>query len=382
MDNNAPFARAIRRTFSAAPSKGYGTKPEPPKGSGLVYGVKMSRLGPRLQSVSAAALAVLSACSGGITTAVPFQATSGWGRTASGSESPSSVRSFLRLPLADTGPSRMAPGAVAQDLLYVANSTTVTVYSYPSGKLLGTLKHFYAPQGECVDTIGDVFVTNFGTGQIFEYKHGGTKRIETLKSPTAGPIGCSVDSTTGNLAVSAFGGIVAIYKHARGKPTRYTDPRIAKFYWCAYDSVGDLFVDGQDSSSGFRFAELPKGSRAFTDITLNQPIGWPAGVQWQGDRVLVGDQNTPVIYEFKISGKSGSKVGRTPLGSRAEFFKQFWVEKQTLILPNEYVTGKASKLETHFETLYFKYPAGGKAAKAIRGAMRFPAAAVVSAATR
>jgi hypothetical protein len=129
-------------------------------------------------------------------------------------------------------------------------------------------------------------------------------------------------STTGNLAVPAFGGIVAIYKNSRGNPTTYTDPQIAEFYRCAYNGVGDLFVGGQDSGSGFRFAELSKGSRA-----LNQPIGSPAGVQWRDDRVAVGDQNSAVIYEFKISGKDGSKIGTTSLGSHAKFFEQFWVEK-------------------------------------------------------
>ena len=283
---------------------------------------------------------------------------------------------------ANRGGSWMLPEAQTQDLLYVANSTTVTVYSYPGGQHLRTLYHFYDPQGECVDKNGDVFITNFGGGQIFEYAHGGTKRIATLKSPTGGPIGCSVDPTTGNLAVSAFGGMVGIYKGARGKPEIYTDPQIAKFYWCAYDNVGNLFVDGQDSGGGFRFAELRGSPAAFTDITLNQSIGWPAGVQWQGDRVLVGDQNSPAIYEFKISGKSGSKVGRTLLGSHANFVLQFWVEKQTLIAPNVYYTGQGSKMRVHFEALYFKYPVGGKATKAITDGLRFPTAAVISAVNR
>jgi hypothetical protein len=343
--------------------------------------VKMSRLAPWLQRVSAAALALLCACNGGITTAVPFQATDGWSRATSRDEALSSLRGFPRLPLAESGPSWMAPGAASQDLLYIANSTTVTVYSYPSGQHLGTLHGFYAPQGECVDKNGDVFITNFGGGQIFEYAHAGTRRIATLKSPAAGPIGCSVGATTGSLAVSAFGGIVAIYKNARGKPTTYTDAQIAKFYWCAYDSDGNLFVDGQDSDSGFRFAELPKGGGAFVDITLNQAIGWPAGVQWHGDRVAVGDQNSPVIYEFKISGKRGSKVDSTPLGSRAEYIKQFWIEKLTLIAPNEYATGSGSKLKIHFNVLYFKYRAGGKASKLITAGVRFPTAAVVSGAS-
>lgn len=343
--------------------------------------VEMSHLAPWLQRVGAAALALLYACSGGVTSAIPSRATDGGTRAGPGDETLSSLRGFSQRPLAGSGSSWMAPGAASQDLLYVANSTTVAVYTYPGGRHVGTLKHFYDPQGECVDKSGDVFVTNFGGGQIFEYAHAGTRRVATLNSPAAGPIGCSVDATTGSLAVSAFGGIVAIYKNARGKPTSYTDAQITKFYWCAYDDAGNLFVDGQDSGSGFRFAELPKGGRTFVDITLNQAIGWPAGVQWHGGRVAVGDQNSPVVYEFKVSGKRGRKVDSTSLGSRAEYVKQFWIQKLTLIAPNEYATGKGSKVKVHFNTLYFKYPAGGRATKVITAGLRFPAAAVVSGAS-
>src|SRR5579871_1523245 len=51
----------------------------------------------------------------------------------------------------DADGSWMVPDATRQDLLYIANSTTVTVYSYPGGQHLRTLYHFYDPQGECVD---------------------------------------------------------------------------------------------------------------------------------------------------------------------------------------------------------------------------------------
>ena len=49
----------------------------------------------------------------------------------------------------------MLPEAKSEDLLYVANVYTITVYSYPKGKLVGTLKDFYKPYGECVDKIGE-----------------------------------------------------------------------------------------------------------------------------------------------------------------------------------------------------------------------------------
>lgn len=120
----------------------------------------------------------------------------------------------------DESSSWMAPDVQTQDLLYVTNTKTVTVYSYPKGKLEGTLRVGYLPHGECVDKKGDVFVTNLDNAQIVEYAHGGKKPILVLHSPSSDPAGCAIDPTTGDLAVSSLGfgpyGSVAIYKRARG----------------------------------------------------------------------------------------------------------------------------------------------------------------------
>jgi hypothetical protein len=45
----------------------------------------------------------------------------------------------------------------------------VTTYSYPQGKLEGTLRNFYLANGMCVDSKGDVFVVDTGYGKVFEY---------------------------------------------------------------------------------------------------------------------------------------------------------------------------------------------------------------------
>ena len=90
----------------------------------------------------------------------------------------------------------MSSHAASQNLLYVSEVRTVAVYSYPQLKLEGTLRHFYIASGMCVDKGGDVFVVDGGYGKIFEYAHGGTKRLVTLDSPTKGPVGCSIDPTT------------------------------------------------------------------------------------------------------------------------------------------------------------------------------------------
>jgi len=93
----------------------------------------------------------------------------------------------------------MLPEAKNEDLLYITNVYTVTVYSYPGGKHVGTPKHFYRPESECADKNGDVFIAD---GAIYEYAHGGKKPIETLDPAPLSAQGCASDPTTGNLAVA------------------------------------------------------------------------------------------------------------------------------------------------------------------------------------
>jgi DNA-binding beta-propeller fold protein YncE len=266
----------------------------------------------------------------------------------------------------DRGPSWMAPDAKGKDLLYVSDQGTndVYVYSYPKGKLTGTLTGFNVPDGECVDQTGDVFITNYSASNIVEYAHGGTSPIATLSDKGYHPSGCSVDPTTGNLAVTNFEtthslrGDVAIYQGAKGSPKlHYTDPRIYSMYFCGYDNAGNLFVDGTTAGSAFAFAELPSGGRSFRNITLKQTIsGGPGGVQWDGSHVAVLVQGTNVIYQFTINGKKGTEVGSTSLGG-ASYVIQFWKEGSDVIGPD---FGNA-------DVGIWKYPAGGAATKIITG---------------
>lgn len=132
----------------------------------------------------------------------------------------------------------MAPGATAKDLLYVSSNSTgaVFVYSYPQDKLVGELTGFAGPDGMCSDKKGDVWITNNnglpGGDNVVEYKHGGTKQIGSVNNADLYPVSCSVDRTTGNLAVGdslSYGsgpGAVAIYAHAKGSATYYTVPNM------------------------------------------------------------------------------------------------------------------------------------------------------------
>lgn len=269
----------------------------------------------------------------------------------------------------------MAPDAAPQDLLYVSDLATydVNVYSYPGGKMKGRLTGFGGPEGECVDATGHVFITNFGASNILEYAHGGTSPIATLNDPGYYPVGCSVDVTTGNLAVANYvttsgagqGGVV-IYKQAKGSPKIYTEPKIVSMSFCGYDDAGNLFVDGLTSDNAFAFAELSSGGTSLKNIVLNQKIGVPGGIQWDGSHVTVGDRSTNVIYQFTITGTNGKKAGSTHLTGASEV-NQFWIDGLRVI-GSDPVAGNVK---------FWNYPTGGSSAKTITGLVQ-PVGATVS----
>jgi DNA-binding beta-propeller fold protein YncE len=322
----------------------------------------------------------LALCAVGLLDGCTLPIDSAAGRLAQGDTAPPGQG--MMPALAVRGPRASAwmdPKAKRGDLLYVSDTETsdVYVFSYPKGTLKSTLTGFSDPAGECVDKRGDVFITNTGQNDILEYAHGGTSPMATLSDSGYFPTGCSVDPTTGNLAVTNFTttgsgqGDVVIYVHAKGSPKgNYTDPGIFEMFLCGYDASGNLFVDGLSQGSAFHFAELRKGGTALTNVRLNQSIALPGGVQWDGKYVAVGDQSTNTIYQFSISGKNGRKAGSTSLGGAGEIF-QFWIAGSRVIGPDS----------SDANVKIWSYPAGGSAIKTISG-VYVPLGAAVSQATR
>ena len=269
----------------------------------------------------------------------------------------------------------MAPQAERGSLLYISDLGTnaVYAYSYPKGALVGTLTGFDQPAGECVDNKGDVFIANYVASNILEFAHGSTSPIATLSDPGYHPFDCAVDPTTGNLAVAnamttgSGPGNVAVYKDAKGKPNAYyAAPFISNMAFCSYDKAGNLFVDGFNSAIAFAFGELPKGKPSFRKISLNQHIGAPDGVQWDGTHMAVEDGTIGVIYRFAISGTKGKEVGSTPLVGSSNVL-QIWIDGSKVIGPN---ADAAS-------VTFWNYPAGGSGTKTI-GALVDPIGATVS----
>lgn len=269
----------------------------------------------------------------------------------------------------------MAPDAGTGALLYISNdgSDAVTVYSYPGGKLKGTLTGFLGPYGECSDTAGDVFIVNEGPGTIVEYAHGGTSPIATLNDPGELPEDCAYDKKTGNLAVSDVvstndgPGGVSIYKNAQGTPTVYTNPAMEGVSFLGYDGRGNLFLDGTAPGGAFAFAELPAGKTTFKNVSLNQPIAIAGGVLWDGTHVAVGDQRASVVYQFAIKGTVGTKVGSTSLQGASDVV-QFWKRSGTIVGPDY----------PHNDVGLWAYPAGGAPAKLITNGIDGPIGSTIS----
>jgi hypothetical protein len=272
----------------------------------------------------------------------------------------------------DRARSWMLAEAKNENLLYVSDASTYDVYafSYPKGKLVGELTDQNNPGGLCVDAKGDLFVTQlYGGGHIVEYPHGGSTPIESLSDPGYEPGGCSVDPTTGNLAVSniitdSFGtGDLLVFKNATGTPTTYPAPpeTASGGEWgsvntVGYDDKGNIFVAGHGYPDANVFAELPKGASKLENLTLDQNFGSGIGnVQWDGTYITFASISGS-LYRFKIKGTVGKVVGSTILKNSNQD-DQGWIQGNVVVAPQQEAK----------EVFLYKYPAGGNPTKTITG---------------
>jgi len=265
----------------------------------------------------------------------------------------------------DREPSWMDRDAASRaSLLYVTDAADGDVYvlSLPTGKLVGKLTGFNQPLGDCTDKQGDVFIADSQGANVREFKHGAKQPFNVLNDSGYYPLGCSVDPTTGNVAVTniignANGlppGNVAVYRKAKGSPKYYSDPSIFQYGYCSYDGHGNLYIDGIMPPTDFpQVAELPKGSKKFENITLDQNLGGYniSALLWDGKYLAVASQDSAVIYQFIIAGKAGTEAGSTQLkGSTGA--GAFWVDSGMLYAP--VYQGSIGSVGV------YPYPKGGK----------------------
>jgi hypothetical protein len=235
------------------------------------------------------------------------------------------------------GEARLPSKATSGDLLYVADGEYVKIYTYPQGEFVATLGNFGGVHGMCSDAAGDVYIPEYYQNAVLEYAHGGSSPIATINTIYNFPTDCSVDPTTGNLAVTIYNE-VEVFKNGSsgwGLPTGYADYALGLMNYCSYDGSGNLFVDGFDGS--YQLAELPAGSSSFTNVSLNRRVKAVAyGVMWDGQDIVIASGwrsrkfPTP-IYRFSISGNTGTLVGITKLRRSGGQFHQFWLQGNKII---------------------------------------------------
>jgi hypothetical protein len=273
----------------------------------------------------------------------------------------------------------MAPTASAETLLYVSDSgaNRLEVYSYPGGSLAGQLTGLSNPTGLCTDKAGDVWAVETASDSIVEYAHAGTKPQATLKlDGTFNLLGCAVDSTTGNLAVTELGGPTGggalwIFADAKGTPVKYTSSALTFAYFCAYDSTGNLYIDGLNASGEFTLVELPSGSSTLATLTLNKQVNFPGGLQWHSGDLAIGDQayqgeRESAIYRFTVSGSSGSYVATTTLDKSCDVL-DFDISSNTVVAPDGCLDA----------VRFYKFPHGEGATKTLSG-LEYPVGAAIS----
>jgi hypothetical protein len=296
--------------------------------------------------------------------ALAFAGTALAGCGTAANQTPTAVQA--RPPAGEKGRSWIYPDAAKGDLAYISDgeSSSVNIYSFPQGKLVGELTGFNPPpSGLCSDSKGNVFVPEQVKSDILEFAHGATTPSATLSDANEAPVGCAVDPTTGTLAVANVtssalqAGGVSLYANASGSPVVVSDPSMQLVYTCGYDNKGNLFADGLTTfpSGGgvFQFAELPSGETSFTNISLKKKIVIPGAVQWDGTYLTVGDAAAGIIY--RTNGAPGKIESTIKLAGIKDDW-QTWIQGKTIVVPQHY------NLDTRFMT----YPGGARISKPVK----------------
>jgi len=263
------------------------------------------------------------------------------------------------------GGSWMKPGTSGSDLLYVSSRHgDVYVFTYPGGTPVGTLTGFENPLGVCSDKNGNVWITNTkpsGTsGYLLEYAHGSTSPIAMLSDPNEAPQDCSVDATTGNLAVAngcdggSCNATIGIYVNAQGTPTLYsTNPPMGAPYTISYDGAGDVFVVGFEGVYKQGITWLPKGGSTVKVFPL-RPHVFPRGVRWDG-KYLVISYPANQIRQYKVQNGTG-KATRRIIKLNGFCCGIYLIQGST------FIGGSASNTIS-----FWHYPAGGNPVLTISG---------------
>jgi hypothetical protein len=256
---------------------------------------------------------------------------------------------------------RSASHPLQNALMYASDMEAgkVLVYTYPQGRLSMTLTGMDHPRGECVDSAGNVYVTNITSsydGNIYIFAHGASAPSEVLTFPDAiAPSACSVDIKSDDLAVTNSTSQVFVYDPNQQTWSDDIDVFIG-LSAVAYDDRGNLFVGGTGGYGYFSLAEIPKSQKCFCDLSLDEKFGSYTdkySLQWDGQYLAVTDiagGKRLTVYRLTVSAKKAKVVGTVRLRRNHEDSFEggySWIRGGRIIAPHR--AGKALGYWNYFK---------------------------------
>jgi catechol 2,3-dioxygenase-like lactoylglutathione lyase family enzyme len=264
-------------------------------------------------------------------------------------------------------PSARSADAAGKAAIIVSAGGDIYAFS-PKGKVIAKIAGVSG--GLAGTKAGNFYVTNTSHNSILLYKSDYKTLLATLSDPNEFPVAVSYEETTGIVGVtnviSTSDGPGTVSFYAKGKTTPCVtvgSPAWGRVYFDAFDSKGNLFVDGQDPSGNTLIGEITGGCKAKTITTLKvgNVITFPGGVQVaKNDDLVVDDQSGAMVYTYKppVRGSLGAPIVTTPLTGASDPVslvftstgKNLWTVDAGLDVLDEYA-----------------YPAGGSPIGSISG---------------
>ena len=359
----------------------------------------MSILAKSVYAFVAASLVLLSDCSGGGHLQAPISSTAFQQRSIH--NSPDFARratlsvligAQLEPRLGNSRPGFVDSAALATSRRKIAvsdaSNEVVNVYDV-AGTELAQLTGFFEPQGLSSDASGNLFVADTDNQRVQIYAAGLKNPPTTLADSVGFP--SDVDSMSSGKIVA----VANIYNApccAQGSVSFFTrgvlsntisNATLAKAYFCAFDAIGNLYVDGLDVNNNFVMGVIIGGAngRQFTQLSTDNTIRGPGAVQvTTSGQIAILDQIAATVYTYNApkNGSLGSPVSSTPLTQAVEPVTFAFTKTMTQLY-----TADAGI----FASQQFVYPTGGDATSTINvggqaiGVTLFPAQRPIHTAT-
>jgi hypothetical protein len=279
----------------------------------------------------------------------------------------------------------------APRLLFISDTDTNDVYIFtmPAMKLHGTLTGFDGPQGMCADRSGNIWVVNTKSAEIQQYSRGG-KLLKTVDDFGNYPVGCAVNMKNGDLAVANIrstggeAGHVTVYS-SDSDPQMLVNPDQTEYYFPAYDTKGNLYVNGRGGNSNdMMISECRSGSGSCSTLTVSGvTLNVPGGLNWNkaAGHLVVDDPKCnnvwgSCLYSMSISGSKAKVTGTTSLhdanGGGCDV-------EQGVFLPNEkyFAGGCIAQGSNPAAVARWKFPAGSNPTHSI-ASVGYPVGAAIS----